>query len=155
MNFCLIRGCDIQLCVICVQKHQVTKIKHYLYPNILLNLIFWNWQVYTKLMSFMMHLLNIIWGQKFFPQENNLLLVWSVILVTTMLLGWWWWYLDMNTIMPLTALTKPGLSPIKRNFLTSPLSDNGGFFDHFDPHFKRQFSNFNSCNSLKLLQLYW
>ena len=48
-----------------------------------------------------------------------------------------------------------GLSPIKRNFLTSPLSDNGGFFDHFDPHFKRQFSTFNSCNSLKLLQLYW
>ena len=57
-----------------------------------------------KLVPFMMHLLNIIWGQKFFPQENNLLLVWSVISVTTMLLGWWW-YLDMDTIMPLTALT--------------------------------------------------
>ena len=38
-------------------------------------------------------------------------------------------------------------TPIKQNFLTSPLSDNGGSFDHFDPHFKGQFSNFNSCNS--------
>ena len=66
----------------------------------------------------------------------------------------WWWYLDTDTIMPLTALAHRASAPIKQNFLTSPLSDNGGTFDHFDPHFKRQFSNFNSRNSFKLLQLY-
>ena len=151
MNFCLIRGFDVQLCVICVQKHQVTKTKHYRHPNILWNLLFWNWQAYMKLVPFMMHLLNIIWGQKFFPPENNLLLVWSVISVTTMLMVISGHGHNYATYCPHQA----GLSPIKRNFLTSPLSDNGGFFDHFDPHFKRQFSNFNSCNSLKLLQLYW
>ena len=37
--------------------------------------------------------------------------------------------------------------PTIKHFLTFTQPHSSGSFDHFDPHFKLQFSNFNSCNT--------
>ena len=99
-----------------------------------------------EILSYQMNLLHIIrFLQKYlaFPHKNNLYLreyvrLLVLLMMVTKILVWSGPQQQSGHLLPLPHHHQS-------DFLTSQTQTNVGTFDHFDPHFKLQFSNFNFC----------